>query len=178
MKIKEEDLRRELETAILCKDTQKNCARRIELDYRNFRALLGRARIHGIDAVLHSNTQDKYTDKFKLNVVNSVLSEEMPLRAAERKFNVKDSVIRKWVKKYKEGGSKLLFSDGRGREGKMGRKPKPKLEDYEVGSLEYYKLKAEQLERENLLLKKALPLVQDVIRNRSKGKSGTGSSKN
>lgn len=60
----------------------------------------------------------------------------------------------------------------------MGRRPKPKLEDYEVGSLGYYKLKSEQLERENLLLKKALPLVQDVLRNRSKGKSDTGSSEN
>ena len=102
----------------------------------------------------------------------------MPIRAAEREFNVNASVIRTWRKKYREGGSEFLFSDRRGRKGKMGRKPKPKLEDYEIGSLEYYKLKAEQLERENLLLKKALPLVQDVIRNRSKGKSGTGSSKN
>jgi transposase-like protein len=167
-----------LETALQGKDTQNNCARRIELDSCDFRKLLGRARIHGIDAVLHSNALYQYTDEFKLNVVNSVLSGEMPIRAAEREFNVNASVIRTWRKKYREGGSEFLFSDRRGRKGKMGRKPKPKLEDYEIGSLEYYKLKAEQLERENLLLKKALPLVQDVIRNRSKGKSGTGSSKN
>lgn len=70
----------------------------------------------------------------------------------------------------------MLLSDRRGRTGKMGRKPKPKLEDYEEGTLEYYKLKSEQLERENLLLKKALPLVQAAIRNRSKGKNDTSSS--
>ena len=93
MKVKEEDLRRELETALQGKDTQNNCARRIEIDSGDFRKLLGRVRIHGIDAVLHSNALYQYTDDFKLNVVNSVLSGEMPIRAAEREFNVNASVI-------------------------------------------------------------------------------------
>ena len=60
----------------------------------------------------------------------------------------------------------------------MGRKKKPRLEDYEPGSMEYLKLKVELLERENALLKKALPLVREKIRSRSQGRSGTSSSEN
>ena len=174
--IREEDLKKELEIAIQGKDFQTSCAKRLGINYSSFKKLLHRARIHGVDAVLHSNMPNEYTDEFKLNVVNSVVSEGMPFETAGVKYNIGHSLVQTWVEKYKEGGSELLLSDGRGR--KMGRRPKPKLEDYEVGSLGYYKLKSEQLERENLLLKKALPLVRDALRNRSKGKSNTGSSEN
>ena len=75
------------------------------------------------------------------------------------------------------GTEEALLENGRGRP-PMGRKKKPRLEDYEPGSMEYLKLKVELLERENLLLKKALPLVQEKIRNRSRAKSGTSSSEN
>ena len=60
----------------------------------------------------------------------------------------------------------------------MGRKKKPRLEDYEPGSMEYLKLENELLRRENELLRKALPLVREKIRNRSHAKSGTSSSEN
>ena len=39
----------------------------------------------------------------------------------------------------------------------MGRKPKPKLSDYEPGSLEYLKLENEKVKRELLQLKKRCP---------------------
>ena len=44
--------------------------------------------------------------------------------------------------------------------------------------MEYLKLKVELLERENALLKKALPLVREKIRSRSQGRSDTSSSEN
>ena len=81
------------------------------------------------------------------------------------------------MRKYQEGGEALLLEDGRGRRG-MGRKRKPKLEDYEPGSIEYLKLENELLKRENLLLKKALPLVREKIRSRSREESDTSSSEN
>ena len=59
----------------------------------------------------------------------------------------------------------------------MGRKPKPKLSDYEPGTLEYLKLENEMMKRE-LLLKKALPLIQESERRTSGGKKSTGTSGN
>ena len=44
--------------------------------------------------------------------------------------------------------TEALLEDGRGRQG-MGRKKKPRLEDYEPGSMEYLKLENEILKREN-----------------------------
>ena len=145
MKIKEEDLRRELEVALSGKDSQPSCSLRLGMRLNRFKQLLRRARIHGIDAVLHSN--------FKLIVVNSVINESLTLGSAGARYNLAECTIKAWVGKYQEGGEEALLENGRGRP-PMGRKKKPRLEDYEPGSMEYLKLKVELLERENLLLKK------------------------
>lgn len=176
MKIKEEDLRRELEKALKHEASIANCASRLQCRRSYFDLLACRARAHGIDAVMHSNASRAYADGFKLDVVHYVLAEGHTERTAAIRYNLTYGVVCTWIKKYLCGGEEMLLSDRRGITGKMGRKPKPKLEDFEEGTLEYYKLKSEQLERENLLLKKALPLVQAAIRNRSKGKNDTSSS--
>ena len=79
MKIKEEDLRRELEVTLSRKDSQPRCSSRLGMRLNRFKQLLRRARIHGIDAVLHSNMAGSYTDEFKLIVVNSVINESLTL---------------------------------------------------------------------------------------------------
>ena len=177
MKIREEDLRRELEIVKGGKDSQKACAMRLEMGYRRFKMLLARARIHGIEAVLHSNILKTYTDSFKLEVVHSVLAGGNPVGITAVRYNLNHSTVLEWIHKYEEGGESRLLEDNRGKHS-MGRKKKPRLEDYEPGSMEYLKLKVELLERENALLKKALPLVREKIRNRSRAKSGTSSSEN
>ena len=177
MKIKDEDLRRELEIAITGKDTQRACARRLGMRCNNFKMLLARARVHGIGAVLHQNMPKGYADSFKLEVVNSVLVDGNPIGRTAVRYNLNHSTVLEWKRKYEEGGESRLLEDNRGRYS-MGRKKKPRLEDYEPGSMEYLKLKVELLERENALLKKALPLVREKIRSRSQGRSGTSSSEN
>ena len=176
MKIREEDLKRELEVALSGKDSQQKCSLRLGMDLRKFKKLLRRARIHGIEAVFYSERPKAYTEEFKLSVVNSVLSGPLSQGMAGARYNLNESTVKAWVEKYREGGKEALLEDNRGR--LMGRKKKPKLEDYEPGSIEYLKLENELLKRENLLLKKALPLVQEKIRNRSRAKSGTSSSEN
>ena len=177
MKLREEDLKRELETAISGKDTQARCALRLGIGISTFERLLARARVHGIEAVLHSNRPKAYTDTLKLAVVHSVLEDGLPKLTAAIKYNLDKGTVDKWIYKYERGGESCLLEDNRGR-ASMGRKKKPKLEDYEPGSMEYLKLENELLKRENELLKKALPLVQEKIRSRSQGKSGTSSSEN
>ena len=141
----------------------------------NSRIMYIRARVHGIEAVLHSNRARGYTNGFKLSVVHSVIEEKLPWTAAGIRFNLRRDLIKSWVGKYITGGEEKLLTENRGRH-KMGRKPKPRLEDFEPGSIEYLRIENEKLKRENLLLKKAMPLIRDTIRNRSRGKSGTGSS--
>ncbi|MBQ0071909.1 MAG: helix-turn-helix domain-containing protein, partial [Spirochaetales bacterium] len=125
---------------------------------------------------LHSNQPFGYGDSFKLEVVHCVL-QGMPKEAAATKYNMTAAVIRSWLKKFGEGGEKALLEDNRGRHA-MGRKPKPKLSDYEPGSIEYLKLENEMLRRENLLLKKALPLIQESERRTLRGKKSTETSGN
>lgn len=177
MKVKEEDLERELKIAIEGKDPQPACAKRLGMRLSRFNLLLARARVHGVQAVLHSNMPKGYTDSFKLDVVHSAIVEGASITGCCVKYNLTHQTVVTWIRKYKAGGESLLLEDNRGRKG-MGRKKKPKLEDYEPGSMEYLKLKVELLERENQLLKKVLPLVQEKIRSRSQGKSGTSSSEN
>ena len=60
----------------------------------------------------------------------------------------------------------------------MGRKPKPKLSDYEPGTLEYLKLENEMMKRELLLLKKAMSLIQESERRTLRRKKSTRTSRN
>ena len=74
-------------------------------------------------------------------------------------------------------GRRHSWKKTEGRKPSMESKPKPKLSDYEPGSLEYLKLENEMMKRE-LLLKKALPLIQESERRTSRGKKSTGTSGN
>lgn len=177
MKVKEEELRQELFKAINGEDLIVNCARRLGVRLNNFKEKLYKARIHGIDAVLHSNCSRIYSDSFKQEVVNSVL-QGMPKHAAAVTNNVSEATVTTWMRKYTLGGIEALLDDNRGRKPNMGRKPKPKLSDYEPGSMEYLKLENEMLKRELLLLKKALPLIQESERRTLREKKSTGTSKN
>lgn len=177
MKVRREDLKREIETALSGRDTQVNCASRLGPSYADFKRYIRRARAHGVDALIAASACGTHADEFKLNVVKSVVEEGLSKHHVAVMFNLNHGTVHAWVRKYIEGGAALLLSDNRGRRS-MGRKKKLRLEELEPGSLEYLKLENEMLKRENLLLKKAQPLVREIIRNRSRGKSDTGSSEN
>lgn len=113
MKIREEDLRRELEIALTGKDSQPRCSARLGMRLRKFKQLLRRARIHGVSAVLHSNMPKAYADSFKLDVANSVQNESLTLGTAGARYNLDECTVKAWVRKYQEGGENLLLEDGR-----------------------------------------------------------------
>ena len=93
MKLKEEDLRRELEIALSGKDSQFRCAKRLGIRLDNFKKILRRARIHGVSAVLHSNMPKAYADSFKLDVVNSVITESLTIGAASARYNLEGGFL-------------------------------------------------------------------------------------
>ena len=107
MKVKEEDLRRELLKAINGEDLINNCARRLGIRLNNFKCKLYTARIHGIESVLHSNRPGRYSDDLKLEVVDSLMK-GMPRHAVARTYNITESTLNVWLKKYAEGGREAL----------------------------------------------------------------------
>ena len=177
MKLKEEDLKRELGLVLSGKSSCSFCARVLGVNIRTVERLAARARLHGVDAVLHSNRPRKHENSFKLEVVQSIINEVQTKSSAAVVYNLNESTVSCWLNKYIKGGEAGLLEDTRGRKN-MGRKKKPRLEDFEPGSIEYIKLENELLKRENALLKKALPLVQEKIKRRSHVKSDTSSSMN
>ena len=177
MKVKEEDLRRKLLKAINGEDLINNYARRLGFRLDSFKCKLNTARIYGIESVLHSNRPGGYGDDLKPAVVDSLMK-GMTKHAVARTYNITESTLIVWLRKYAEGGQEALLEDNRGRKPSMGRKPKPKLSDYEPGSLEYLKLENEMMKRELLLLKKALPLIQESERRTSREKKSTRTSGN
>ena len=66
MKVKEEDLRRELLKAINGEDLINNYARRLGFRLDSFKCKLSTARIHEIESVLHSNRPGGYSDDLNL----------------------------------------------------------------------------------------------------------------
>ena len=89
MKIRDEDLRRELQIALEGRDNHSNCAFRLGIRNDDFSGLLSRARVHGIDAVLHRNRPRGYTDEFKLKVVHSAVLGGMPKSRVAIKCNLR-----------------------------------------------------------------------------------------
>ena len=82
MKVEDEDLRRELEIALEGHDTISGCRMRLGLSRNEFKDYVYRARVHGIEAVLHCNRARGYTDAFRLSVVHSVIEEKLPWTTA------------------------------------------------------------------------------------------------
>ena len=156
MKLKEEDLKRELALVLCGKSSCSFCARVLGVNIQTVKKLAARARLHGVDAVLHSNRTGKYEDSFKLEVVQSIINGVHTESSAAAVFNLRGSTVSCWLEKYERGGEAGLLEDRRGRRS-MGRKKKPRLEDFEPGSMEYIKLENELLKRENALLKKLCP---------------------
>ena len=103
MKVKEEDLKRELLKAINREDLIINCARRLGIRLDSFKRKLYTARIHGIESVLHSNRPGGYSDDLKLEVVDSLMK-GMTKHAAARTYNISESTLNVWLRKYAEGG--------------------------------------------------------------------------
>ena len=120
MKVKEEDLRREILKAINGEVLIINCARRLGIRLDSFKCKLNTARIHGIDSVLHSNRPGGYSDDLKLEVVDSLIK-GMTKHAVERTYNITKSTLNVWLRKYAESGQEALLEDNSVRANRKGK---------------------------------------------------------
>ena len=120
MKVKEEDLRRELLKAINGEDLIINCARRLGIRLNNFKCKLYTARIHGIESVLHSNRPGGYSDDLKLEVVDSLMK-GMTKHAAARTYNISESTLDVWLRKIRRRRAGGTPGRQQGEEAKYGK---------------------------------------------------------
>ena len=56
-----------------------------------------------------------YSAEFKIKVVEDILANKITIRESERKYKVEHSVIRQWIRHYKEDGPSYFEVDHRGR---------------------------------------------------------------
>ena len=107
MKVKLEDLRRKRLMAINGEDLINNYARRLWFRLDSFKCKLNTARIYGIESVLHSNRPGGYGDDLKPAVVDSLMK-GMTKHAVARTYNITESTLIVWLRKYAEGGREAL----------------------------------------------------------------------
>ena len=82
----------------------------------------------------------RYDRQFKISAAKVVLSNEMTVKDLSDELGIKDSTLRRWACEYEEMGDDAFPGNG-----------SPKVnKDYEIVKL---KKKAEELERENEMLK-------------------------
>lgn len=120
--------------------------------------------IKGLAALSVKHTKTTYSSDFKLNVVRYYLTHSIGVSKVAAKFNISDSQVYNWAKKFNEEGYAGLLPKQKGRPRKVPKKSKKskkttkKLELSEKQKYEEKILKQEaELERlrvENLVLKK------------------------
>ena len=67
--------------------------------------------------------QKKYSAEFKISVILDMQENQLGLRETERKYGIRNSVIKKWERIYLEEGAEGLMKERRGKNS-TGRPPK------------------------------------------------------
>lgn len=167
MKISDIQKRKMLEDVLIRNKSLSETVKENGYSRRSLERLLARARVHGIENVLHGNAQRRYPRDFKYQVVKYVLDGHT-LDRSSVEFNVDYHVVRSWFLRYSKGGVEALTADNRGRKS-MGR-PKKKASEENSDELKKLRTQNEELakklryaEMENEFLKKLDALVRERI---------------
>lgn len=152
-------------------DGTHRTAERFGVEETSVRRWVRAWQLHGIDGITWKN--DRHSPEFRLVVVQRALSEELSMREAAARFNISnESVVRHWVKVYKDTGEEGLMNIKPGRSKNMTKPQKtPPITDAELEKLSPEELRAElrYLRAENAYLKKLKALVQSEKNGRKPG---------
>ena len=95
-------------------DGARRTAERFGVEETSVRRWVRAWQLHGIDGITWKN--DRHSPEFRLTVVLRALSEELTMREAAARFNISnESVVRHWVKVYKDTGEEGLLNIKPGR---------------------------------------------------------------
>ncbi|AAY60353.1 transposase family protein (plasmid) [Bacillus cereus E33L] len=124
---------------------------------------------NGVEAFLKRYT--KYTQQFKLDVLNFMIENDMSLFETAAIFNIPaPSTISVWKKQLKTQGIDALQSKKKGRSSMKKDLNKQLKQALAEGSIEALEARIQQLEMENEYLKKLNALVQNKEKSRNETK--------
>ena len=99
--------------------------------------------------------QKKYSAEFKESVILDMRENQLGLRETERKYGIRNSVIKKWERIYLEEGAEGLMKERRGKKSK-GRPPKldKKVEEDLIAENQRLRMEIEYLKKLDALVRK------------------------
>ena len=99
----------------------------------------------------------KFTPDFKMEVVNTLIKNELSLEQTALRFGISPSTVSNWLSKFNIGGYELLIQNNRGHKQKIMGRPRKTEPQSELEKLKY---ENELLRTELALLKKVKALVE------------------
>lgn len=165
MKFSDEEKREMLEEILIQHRRTSDVAREHGIVRKYLNTLVSRARVHGVESILHKNARKECSIDFKMEVIRYVEDGHSNTEAGI-KFNIGDALVFNWCRKYSEGGIDALRSADRGRLLKDDRKEtveKTERPTHTEKEFEELQRKLKRAQMENEFLKKLDALVRERI---------------
>ncbi len=163
-------------------DSIKGLAKQYNIHWTLIRRWIDKAKCQGLAALSVKHTKTTYSSDFRLNVVRYYLTHSIGVSKVAAKFNISDSQVYNWAKKFNEEGYAGLLPKQKGRPRKVPKKSKKTTKKLELSEKQKYEEKIlkqeaelERLRVENLVLKKWLPdihVIQQTKNTINTGYSG------
>lgn len=112
----------------------------------------------------------KHTGEFKLAIIRDMIDNKLGYKETGRKYEISDSVIRKWERIFLEEGAEGLFVERRGRSSKSDFPLKGRPVKLAKQVEEDLIAEVQRLRMENAYLKKLNALVQEKEKSNPKTK--------
>lgn len=149
------------------KHTLGQVSKEIGISKKHLRRYVDKVRYHGYDCLPEVTYHKTYNGEFKQHVVEFIIKNQLSIYSAAVKFNLTDSMVRRWKIVYLEEGKEALYKDKRGRKiqnGKL-RGKHPKLD---IKVKEDLIVENKRLKMENDYLKKLSALIQKLDQSQKK----------
>ena len=178
MRLKDEDII-EIARMVDCGFTLTEISQKFNYNKSSMKIIIRRYKRHGLQGILHSETNHNFTADFKLEIIKRYYNGESKNSLAIE-INVSYTVVSSWIQKYEQLGYNGL-TDNRGRPGvtKMGKHKKNEtktvtkqapLTDPEREELNELRKRNRRLEMELEATKKLQALVQERIKRETQKK--------
>lgn len=122
-------------------DSIKGLAKQYNIHWTLIRRWIDKAKCQGLAALSVKHTKTTYSSDFRLNVVRYYLTHSIGVSKVAAKFNISDSQVYNWAKKFNEEGYAGLLSKQKGRPRKVPKKSKKTTKKLELSEKQKYEEK-------------------------------------
>ena len=113
-------------------DSIKGLAKQYNIHWTLIRRWIDKAKCQGLAALSVKHTKTTYSSDFRLNVVRYYLTHSIGVSKVAAKFNISDSQVYNWAKKFNEEGYAGLLPKQKGRPRKVPKKSKKTTKKLEL----------------------------------------------